>query len=51
MKKYLEKLCNELDIVFTNCECDSDWKEQVLMVNKFKNRDDVYSIDLNYFRC
>lgn len=32
MKKYLEKLCDELDIVFTNCECDSDWKEQVLKV-------------------
>lgn len=32
MKKYLENLCDELDIVFTNCECDNDWKEQVLKV-------------------
>lgn len=25
--------------------------EVLQMLNKFKNKDDVYSIDLNYFRC
>lgn len=32
MKMYLEKLCDELDIIFTHCECDNDWKEKVLEV-------------------
>ena len=32
MKKYLENLCDELDVVFTHLKGDHDWKEQVLKV-------------------
>lgn len=42
MKKYLEELCDELDYIFTNCECDNNWREQILQsIHKhlFENKD------------